>query len=68
MNAERQVFRHRACFDRFNAGPLEVCREAPDIDGVIYVERAGNARVGEFITVKALQGFTYDVLTERIEG
>ena len=43
-------------------------REAPDIDGVIYVERAGNARVGEFITVKALQGFTYDVLTERIEG
>ncbi len=41
-------------------------REAPDIDGVIYVEKANNAAVGTFIQVKAVQGFTYDMLTERI--
>ena len=42
-------------------------REAPDIDGAIYVEKANNAPVGTFIQVKALQGFTYDMLAERIE-
>lgn len=42
-------------------------REAPDIDGVVYVEDARTAAVGSFIQVRAVQGFTYDVLAERID-
>ncbi len=42
-------------------------REAPDIDGVVYIEAARDAAVGSFIQVRAVQGFTYDVLTERVD-
>jgi ribosomal protein S12 methylthiotransferase len=41
-------------------------REAPDIDGQIYVENALNAKPGDIIRAKVVQGFTYDLLTEKI--
>ena len=41
-------------------------REAPNIDGSIFVENAGNVQAGEFIKVKILQGFTYEMVGERI--
>lgn len=41
-------------------------REAPDIDGSIFIENAGGAKIGEFIKVKILQGFTYEMVGEKI--
>jgi ribosomal protein S12 methylthiotransferase len=41
-------------------------REAPDIDGQIYVENALEVRPGEIIRAKIVQGFTYDLLAERL--
>ena len=41
-------------------------KEAPNIDGSIFVENAGNLQAGEFIKVKILQGFTYEMVGERI--
>ncbi len=39
-------------------------REAPDIDGVIYLENIGSACVGDIVKAKVLQGFTYDLAAE----
>lgn len=41
-------------------------REAPDIDGLIFIENAGDIQPGDFIKVKILQGFTYESVGERI--
>lgn len=41
-------------------------REAPDVDGIIFVENAGASNVGEFIQVQIVQGFTYELLAEKI--
>lgn len=41
-------------------------REAPDIDGSIFIENAGSVQAGAFIKVKILQGFTYEMVGERI--
>lgn len=41
-------------------------REAPDIDGQIYVENALNSKPGEIIRAKIVQGFTYDLLAEKL--
>ena len=42
-------------------------REAPDIDGSIFVENAGDVQIGDFIKVQILQGFTYEMVAERID-
>lgn len=41
-------------------------REAPDIDGTVYIENAGDVAVGEFVSVRILQGFCYDRMAEVI--
>lgn len=41
-------------------------REAPDIDGNIFVENADNLHIGEFAKVRILQGFTYELVAEQI--
>lgn len=41
-------------------------REAPDIDGSIFVENANNLHIGEFTKVRILQGFTYELVAEQI--
>ncbi|SDF76250.1 30S ribosomal protein S12 methylthiotransferase RimO [Sporolituus thermophilus] len=41
-------------------------REAPDVDGRVYVEGATGSRAGDLIVAKVVQGFTYDLLAEKI--
>lgn len=41
-------------------------REAPDIDGNIFVENADNLHIGEFAKVRILQGFTYELVAEQV--
>jgi ribosomal protein S12 methylthiotransferase len=43
-------------------------REAPEVDGQVYVENDTDSKPGDIIRVKVLQGFTYDVVGERIDG
>ncbi len=42
-------------------------REAPDVDGRVYVENAADGP-GEFVKARVVQGFAYDLLAERTEG
>ncbi len=42
-------------------------REAPEVDGRVYVENAAGVKPGDMIKAKILQGFTYDILVEKIE-
>lgn len=41
-------------------------REAPEIDGNIFVEQAEGLQIGEMVKVKILQGFTYEMVAERV--
>ena len=41
-------------------------REAPEIDGNIFVEAAGDLNIGDYVKVRILQGFTYEMVAERI--
>lgn len=41
-------------------------REAPDIDGLVFIENPGEIKPGDFIEVNILQGFTYESVGERI--
>lgn len=43
-------------------------REAPDIDGKIFIENEPNPTVGEFIETEVIQGFTYDLIVEKTEA
>lgn len=40
-------------------------REAPDVDGRVFVENVGEAVPGDMVKVEVVQGFTYDLLAER---
>lgn len=42
-------------------------REAPDVDGYIYVEGAQGSKPGDIIKVRVVQGFTYDLAAEKID-
>lgn len=41
-------------------------REAPDIDGLVFIENPGDIEPGCFVKVNILQGFTYESVGERI--
>lgn len=41
-------------------------REAPEVDGQIYVECDTDSKPGDMIKVRIVQGFTYDVVGEKI--
>ena len=41
-------------------------REAPDIDGSIFVENAPGLKPGDFIKVRVEQGFAYEVVAARL--
>lgn len=41
-------------------------REAPDIDGLVFIENPGDIKPGCFVKVNILQGFTYESISERI--
>lgn len=40
--------------------------EAPDIDGNIFIENAGDLQVGQMVRVRILQGFTYEMVGELV--
>lgn len=41
-------------------------REAPEVDGQVYVECDTDSKPGDMIKVRIVQGFTYDVVGEKI--
>ncbi|MBP2652044.1 MAG: rimO [Firmicutes bacterium] len=41
-------------------------RQAPEIDGIVYLENAAAVKTGDFVKAKIVQGFTYDLLAEII--
>ena len=43
-------------------------REAPDIDGSIFIENAKDLAIGEMVKVKISQGFTYEAVGELAEN
>ena len=42
-------------------------REAPDVDGRIYIENASSVKTGQIVAVKVAQGFAYDLVVEMID-
>jgi len=42
-------------------------REAPEVDGQIYIEGDTDSQPGDIVRVKLLQGFTYDLVGERVD-
>ena len=40
--------------------------EAPDIDGNIFIENAGELEIGQMVRVRILQGFTYEMVGELV--
>ena len=43
-------------------------REAPEVDGQVYVENDTDSKPGDIVRVRVLQGFTYDIVGERINN
>lgn len=41
-------------------------REAPDVDGQIFIENAAEIKIGTIVKVKIMQGFTYDLVAEKL--
>ena len=42
-------------------------RDASEIDGLVYIENDGRSKPGDFVRVKVLAGFVYDIAAERID-
>ena len=53
-------------FDEDNLAYGRSTHEAPDIDGTIFIENAEDLKVGDMVRVRILQGFTYEMVAERI--
>ena len=53
-------------FDEDNLAYGRSSHEAPDIDGTIFIENAEGLKVGDMVRVRILQGFTYEMVAERI--
>ena len=45
-------------------GRLDI--QAPEVDGLTYVENGEELNAGDIILVKVVQGFAYDVIAERV--
>ena len=43
-------------------------RDAPEVDGIIYIENDGRSKAGDIVKVKVLAGFVYDIAAERISN
>lgn len=39
--------------------------EAPEIDGTIFIENAGELEIGQMVRARILQGFTYEMVAEQ---
>ena len=53
-------------FDEDNLAYGRSSHEAPDIDGTIFIENAEGLKVGAMVRVRILQGFTYEMVGERV--
>ena len=53
-------------FDEDNLAYGRSTHEAPDIDGTIFIENAEGLAVGDMVRVRILQGFTYEMVGEKI--
>ena len=42
-------------------------REAPEVDGQVYIEGDTDSQPGDVVRVRIAQGFTYDIVGERID-
>ena len=42
-------------------------RDAPEVDGMVYIENDGRSKAGDIVRVKVLAGFVYDIAAERID-
>ncbi|MBQ9497863.1 MAG: 30S ribosomal protein S12 methylthiotransferase RimO [Selenomonadaceae bacterium] len=42
-------------------------RDAPEVDGLVYIENDGRSEAGDIVRVKVLAGFVYDIAAERID-
>ena len=42
-------------------------RDAPEVDGLVYIENDGRSQAGDIVRVKVLAGFVYDLAAERID-
>ena len=42
-------------------------RDAPEVDGLVYIENDGRSKTGDIVRVKVLAGFVYDIAAERID-
>ena len=42
-------------------------RDAPEVDGLVYIENDGRSLAGDIVRVKVLAGFVYDIAAERID-
>ncbi len=43
-------------------------REAPDVDGQVFIEGDDISQPGDIVKVRILQGFDYDVVGERVDA
>ena len=53
-------------FDEDNLAYGRSTHEAPDIDGTIFIENAEGLAVGNMVRVRILQGFTYEMVGEKL--
>ena len=53
-------------FDEDNLAYGHSTHEAPDIDGTIFIENAEGLKVGDMVRVRILQGFTYEMVGEKL--
>ncbi len=53
-------------FDEDNLAYGRSTHEAPDIDGTIFIDNAENLQIGDIVRVRISQGFTYEMVGERI--
>lgn len=53
-------------FDEDNLAYGRSTHEAPDIDGTIFIENADGLAVGDMVRVRILQGFTYEMVAEKV--
>ena len=42
-------------------------RAAPEVDGQVYIEGDTSSQPGDMVKVRILQGFTYDLVGEKLE-
>lgn len=42
-------------------------REAPEVDGQVYIENDTDSQPGDIVKVRIVQGFTYDIVGERVD-